>query len=426
MTKEDIKSMLEKKVLIRKTAIPFIHKEIILPKKETYIYEDFIFLPKEDFLKKAYNVFLRREPDKEGYNYYMELLNRGVTKSEVLTYIYFSPESKKNPKLLGAKKRFWLYRFFKLPFIRYLYFLYKLPKILPAVEDNISYLNKNLIKAEEINGRIEKINEVNLLFAEKSIECGNNIMKIQQEIDKVKENIKNQYYNMKNLTEKIQKEIESLKPPKNIPFFYEEKADFKITQKDEYLALEEIFYPEVLVKEKQKIYLRYVKNRKKWLDVGCGRGEFLSILKNAGIDAVGIDINKASVKKCEKIAKAYEKDVNAYLKETKEKFDGISALQVVEHLNYEYLKEFLSLAYEKLKEGGVIILETPNPKNIEVLKNFYIDPTHKKPVPPELLAFLVKFAGFEDVKIVYSQPTNPNSPNLEENYNDYAVIGIKK
>jgi len=415
MTKEDIKSMLEKKVLIRKTAIPFIHKEIMLPKKETYIYEDFIFLPKEDFLKKAYNVFLRREPDKEGYNYYMELLNRGVTKSEVLTYIYFSSESKKKPKLLGAKKRFWLYRFFKLPFVRFLYFLYKLPKILPAVEDNISYLNKNFIKAEEINGRIEKINEVNLLFAEKSIECENAVTYMLKEME-----------NLESETDFLKKEIESLKPPKNIPFFYEEKADFKITQKDEYLALEEIFYPEVLVKEKQKIYLRYVKNRKKWLDVGCGRGEFLSILKNAGIDAVGIDINKASVKKCEKIAKAYEKDVNAYLKETKEKFDGISALQVVEHLNYEYLKEFLSLAYEKLKEGGVIILETPNPKNIEVLKNFYIDPTHKKPIPPELLAFLVKFAGFEDVKIVYSQPTNPNSPNLEENYNDYAVIGIKK
>ena len=101
----------------------------------------------------------------------------------------------------------------------------------------------------------------------------------------------------------------------------------------------------MLVKEKQKIYLPYIKSinsKNIWLDIGCGRGEFLDILRKNNIKAKGLEINKSSFLQAKSKNLDVELiDASTFLKSTPLTFRGISALQVVEHLDYEYLKEFL-------------------------------------------------------------------------------------
>jgi O-antigen chain-terminating methyltransferase len=120
-------------------------------------------------------------------------------------------------------------------------------------------------------------------------------------------------------------------------------------------------------------------------------------------------------------------DANSFLKNCNEEFIGISALQVIEHLDYSYLKEMLQLSYQKIAMGGMIILETINPRNALGLANFYMDETHKRPLPAEMMVFLMEWYGFRNIKIVYSAllPDNYRNSEINNNYHDYAVIGYK-
>ncbi len=120
-------------------------------------------------------------------------------------------------------------------------------------------------------------------------------------------------------------------------------------------------------------------------------------------------------------------DAINFLKESQQEFKGISALQVVEHLEYEYLKEMLQLSFKRITTGGMIILETINPRNMLGLANFYMDETHKRPLPAEMMVFLLEWIGFRNVKIVYSAllPENFRNTQINTNYHDYAVIGYK-
>jgi hypothetical protein len=81
---------------------------------------------------------------------------------------------------------------------------------------------------------------------------------------------------------------------------------------------------------------------------------------------------------------------------------AVTAIQVVEHLDVEALLEFLDVAMRALAPGGLLLLETPNPANLTVGANsFYLDPSHQKPLPAELLSFLVRSRGFSDVEVRY-------------------------
>ncbi|MBW4609163.1 MAG: methyltransferase domain-containing protein [Hassallia sp. WJT32-NPBG1] len=201
-----------------------------------------------------------------------------------------------------------------------------------------------------------------------------------------------------------------------------------------YYLFENVFYNSEVVKEKQKFYLNFINRNIKesyhFLDAGCGRGEFLQNLTAHEIKCVGIDLNKLEICTLKNSGfNAYESDIVDYLEKTDEKFSGISALQVVEHLNIEYINIFLSLSFEKIVVDGVIIIETVNPHSLYGLSNFYQDSTHVKPLPPELLKFLLEWHGFKSVKIIYSSLIPKSARMFKDkrmNYQDYAVIGYKK
>lgn len=158
------------------------------------------------------------------------------------------------------------------------------------------------------------------------------------------------------------------------------------------------------IKNRLRIYLPYFESKSSVIDLGCGRGEFLELMKDNGISAMGIDIYDQFVEYCKlKNLAVVKGDAIEFLRAS-EDVDGIFAGQLIEHLELPQLLELCDLAYIKLKKGGQLIMETPNPTSLAIYTNsFYIDPSHEKPVHPAFIHYCLKKAGFEKVQILYPE-----------------------
>ena len=146
------------------------------------------------------------------------------------------------------------------------------------------------------------------------------------------------------------------------------------------------------------------------LDVGCGRGEFIDLLNAHGIPARGIDLNHEMAEICRaRGLNVTEADAVGYLSALADaSLGGIFAAQVVEHLEPAYLLRFLDLAFEKLQPGGTLLLETLNPACWTAFFESYIrDITHRWPLHPETLKYLVTASGFPRVAIELRSPVPP-------------------
>jgi len=188
------------------------------------------------------------------------------------------------------------------------------------------------------------------------------------------------------------------------------------------------------------------------LDVGCGRGEFLDLLRGNGVRARGIDVNAAMVDVCrEKKLDAETADALTYLRGLPDgSLGGLFAAQVIEHLEPRYLTQLLDAAFDKLRPGAPIVLETINPACWFAFFESYIrDLTHVRPVHPDTLRYLLIATGFQHVDIKYRAPypdaeklqpvASPALGDLVETLNanvekinrllftylDYAAVGIR-
>ena len=143
------------------------------------------------------------------------------------------------------------------------------------------------------------------------------------------------------------------------------------------------------------------------LDIGCGRGEFLALLREKGVTARGIDINRAMVEVCrEKGLHAEEADALEYLRALPDgSLGGLFAAQVIEHLDPRYLTRLLDAAFDKLRPGAPIVLETINPACWFAFFESYIrDITHVRPIHPDTLRYLLVATGFQQIDIRYRAP----------------------
>jgi 2-polyprenyl-3-methyl-5-hydroxy-6-metoxy-1,4-benzoquinol methylase len=143
------------------------------------------------------------------------------------------------------------------------------------------------------------------------------------------------------------------------------------------------------------------------LDIGCGRGEFLALLRDNGLRARGIDLNAAMVEVCrERGLEATTADAVTYLQQQPDQsLGGLFAAQVVEHLEPRYLTQLLDAAFDKLRPGAPIVLETINPACWFAFFESYIrDITHVRPLHPDTLKYLLVASGFQQVDIRYRAP----------------------
>ena len=145
------------------------------------------------------------------------------------------------------------------------------------------------------------------------------------------------------------------------------------------------------------------------VDVGCGRGEWLRVLNDAGLTAIGVDANAVSVGRClAEGLKVIRDDAIHYLRGQADASLGVvSAFHVIEHLPTESLIALFVEAHRALAPGGLLLVETPNPDNVLVgSSSFYLDPTHRNPIPAPLLRVMVEFAKFDVVESLALQPND--------------------
>jgi O-antigen chain-terminating methyltransferase len=161
------------------------------------------------------------------------------------------------------------------------------------------------------------------------------------------------------------------------------------------------------VRGKQRFYVPFFQGRTAVADLGCGRGEFLQLMREAGAGARGIDASDECVALCRsKGLDAERADAFDYLAGLGGPvLDGIFCAQMVEHLPPARVPELIRLAAASLAPGGVLAIETPNPECLAALaKHFYLDPTHERPVPAALLRFYMEECGFGGIEIHYLSP----------------------
>ena len=166
------------------------------------------------------------------------------------------------------------------------------------------------------------------------------------------------------------------------------------------------------IKERQRAYLPFIEplasiySGVPSIDLGCGRGEWLELLAEAGFEARGVDLDDGMLAECRALGLNVEtQDALTALKRLPDASQAIvSGFQFAEHIPFEVLQLIVQEALRVLKPAGLLILETPNPENIVVgSTNFYLDPSHQRPLPPLLMEFLPEYYGFPRVKVVRLQ-----------------------
>ncbi len=182
----------------------------------------------------------------------------------------------------------------------------------------------------------------------------------------------------------------------------------RVREEQAYVELERRFRgTEGDIEDRVGRYLRYLDGRGDVLDLGCGRGEALALLRQRGVPARGVDGSAEMATLCrEKGLEVEEGDLFEALERAAEAtLGGVVSFHVIEHLPIESLDRLVRLAWRALKPGGVLILETPNPLSLVVAaRNFWLDPTHRRPIHPASLQLVYRLAGFEPVEQIELRP----------------------
>jgi glycosyltransferase involved in cell wall biosynthesis/SAM-dependent methyltransferase len=180
---------------------------------------------------------------------------------------------------------------------------------------------------------------------------------------------------------------------------------------------------EEFIRERQRPYLDLLGERSPVLDVGCGRGEFLELLAEAGVEARGIDADSGMVARCrEKGLIVEQAEAVSYLETQPDGSLGVVfSAQLIEHLPYEGLVRYFQLAEQKLAPGGLFIAETVNPHSIQAFKAFWVDLTHHAPIFPEVAVTLARLQGFESAYVLFPLGTGELETD-RRTQGEYAIV----
>lgn len=198
----------------------------------------------------------------------------------------------------------------------------------------------------------------------------------------------------------------------------DQESETQMTDDQFYRAFEARFRgSRELIRQRLEVYLPLVtplaKNSPaKVLDVGCGRGEWIELLAAHGFDALGVDLDDGMLSEAQALG------LNVAKQDALEALDAapegslaiVSGFHIAEHLPFEVLSDLIKRAHRALRPGGLLILETPNAENLRVgTLSFHNDPTHVKPIPPQVMAFLGEYHGFDQ-----SQTMGVNAESLPD------------
>lgn len=213
-----------------------------------------------------------------------------------------------------------------------------------------------------------------------------------------------------------------------------------------YLSFENRFRgPREEIKRRLNFYLPFLKKARAGIrnrpvvDLGCGRGEWLELLRETNLNATGVDLNEPMLDQCkERGLDVVQSDVLDFLRGVPDNSQGgVTGFHIIEHLPFDVLVNVIAETFRILQPGGIAIFESPNCKNLSVgACYFYMDPTHRNPVFPETAQFMLESCGFERVRLEYLSPVDTTGlAHVDEEPmhlrellygpRDFGVIGYK-
>lgn len=463
------------------SSIPSLTIQPDLEKRDHYQLNDLLGYHDEAFVRNAYRVILKRDPDDAGLAEYLRQLRSGrYSKIDIATSLRFSPEGRNaNVHIAGLGNRSIFRKLYRVPVVGYLLRLavaiVRLPVLITnfrqAESHNAAQLERvaNHINeaTAQLSSEIREQLELNQAYYETLPRQLNDLQSIvrmqfhsiiseQGKVTRIHDALNKGYMaleaqmnkhageqievqqrqaaELQGLRTQLEQQIDELvdrlqKFRMDIAQQETRIANFldkSVVTTDEvqrvsgerdhlldsmYIALEDTLRgtPEQ-VKETVQVYLPVLRDAAittDILDVGCGRGEWLEVLRDNGFQARGIDTNRVVLQRCRELSlDVTEAEALTYLGSLADgSLNAVTAFHFAEHLPLDALVRFLDESGRTLKPGGLLILETPNPENLLVGScNFYLDPTHKNPLPIPTLKLLVEARGFRCQEVMKLHP----------------------
>ena len=404
-----------------------LQAEFIPNRDNHYHVTDLLKYHDRDFVWNAYRALLKREPDTEGLSACLEKLRRGrFNKIDVLAELRFSPEGRRNQVTIdGLRLPATIRRLYRVPVIGYAVGLVVGVARLPSLIRNQRQIESHLIAQQE--RLADQFNEQRESFAL----ALSRLAQQQEAIARAQHTqLAALFREQQNATRNGSAHTFDSRPQR--PALDELYASFE----NQFRGTPEH------IKEGLKVYLPLLKDAgvtSDILDLGCGRGEWLELLREEGLRARGVESNRAMIdNQCGRNLEIAQADAFAYLRGLPENsLRAVTAFHFVEHIGLAELIDLLDEINRVLKPGGLLIVETPNLKNLVVgACNFYSDPTHHKPLFPETLEFIIKHRGFGRTQLQYLHPVegspfqDPSEASQALNSwlfsaRDFAIIGWK-
>jgi SAM-dependent methyltransferase len=401
-------------------------------------------LEDKDFTYYAYNFFLERPPTEREAAICTERLRSGENKSRIACELRYCDEGKNKNQNVSLRKEFVAYKLMSLPvigrFIDLLSTVVSLPtlkKVSQARENHQHRLLESL--KTDINQKNSQLGEL----ANTVRHHEDNLETLQSELTKSQKALASSRARLSLLEQ-------GTLTATAVGHTAAPVVASNYTDDSLYVAFEEQYRgsPDS-IRERLGSYLPVIAetldseatlHSRKIVDVGCGRGEWLGLLKDNGFEAIGIDTNIHNISSCNEqgLTALHEDAIEWLSRQESESLGCICAFHVIEHLDFSQLNYFLDNALRCLCSGGLILLETPNPENLLVGANsFYLDPTHVRPLPPGLMDFLLSYKGFHEVVVDRKHPVAADLMIHEDTEvarrcnqlfyeaQDYAVMGLK-
>ncbi|MBB6182072.1 methyltransferase domain-containing protein [Pseudorhizobium flavum] len=430
-------------------AIPLVvepdDSEVIPLGRPFYTIEEFAALDEDAFLRNAYRIVLGREMDAAGASYYLPALRGGhIGVVRVLSALRRSAEGREH----GVRIR-WLIpaaildRLAGLPvvgkfFAPFMTFLVRSQtnrrlatvaqrhlEMIGSVNTSLSAVRKSNVHLEN---RITMAERGTAEYREFSLRAHEDAANALSEIKATRQLIAEESLQLRRLINEARAALpERSKVQDTVETLENHKFDSL------YVAFENRFRGSTAeISKRSERYLPIFRHAPPVaaggvvLDIGCGRGEWLSLLKRHNIATRGIDLNVSMVAEARSLGlDVIDGDAIAYLRDLPENsLAAVTGFHIVEHLTFKDLVALFDEARRALMPGGVILFETPNPENLVVgACTFNYDPTHNKPLPPDFLRFIAEVRGYEEARIIRSEAdcdlSQPETGFAPDDVNDW-------
>ena len=191
-----------------------------------------------------------------------------------------------------------------------------------------------------------------------------------------------------------------------------------------YVGFEDVFRgPETLVRARQQPYVPLLKDRTHVVDLGCGRGEMLDLLRDAGVPSTGVDPDPDMIALCRaRSHSVVQQDALTFMRaQAPRSLPAVFSAQMIEHLPFAALKELLELTHGRLQPGGIAIFETVNPHALEAFKTFFTDLTHEHPIFPEVALAWCELVGFDAAYVLFPRGSGDLARDRQLQ-GEYAIV----